>query len=157
MLTLQEKLCVRSKDASFKACCTVNSEIIPLILFTVLTNPPKNLTAVALDPHTVNVTWSPINDTNQNENITNYYIFYRKVNDNVGRWQTRGVPLANASYNLTRLSPKTWYTIRMTTSMSHGNGPATDEVFAQTPEGGMSLKCSLHTLKAYEIMLRLSI
>lgn len=71
------------------------------------------------------------------DNLTNLYIFYRKINDVVGHWESRGIPLANTSYNITRLKPKTWYKIRMTVSVSDGNGPATNEIMIETPEGGI--------------------
>ena len=71
------------------------------------------------------------------QNVTNYYIFYREVKSSIGQWNVRGIPIANSSFNITRLKAVTWYRIRMTVSVSYGNGPASDEIVVQTPEGGM--------------------
>ena len=103
-----------------------------------MSGPPRNLTGVAIDPHTIQVTWLPPRKTNQLKNATNYYIFYRKEKGIIGQWEARGIPLANATaFNITRLYPRTWYKIRMTVSVFDGNGPASDEISIETLEGGI--------------------
>ena len=106
--------------------------------YVVLSSPPQNLTGVAIDPHTIQVTWSPPNNVSQLENATNYYIFYRQKNGIIGQWESRGIPLTNnSSFNITRLKPRTWYKIRITVSVLDGNGPASEEISIQTLEGGI--------------------
>ena len=81
-------------------------------------------------------------------NVTTYFLFYRKKDSNVGVWEVRGISIAAKCFNITRLKPVTWYKVRMTISVSYGNGPASKELLVQTIEGGNGLHILLHNTHA---------
>eukprot|EP00795_Rhopilema_esculentum_P001382 gene1382-15786_t len=105
----------------------------------VLPSPPQNLTATPLDPHSINVCWESLVNVSTISNVTTYFLFYREKDSDVGVWEVRGIPIAAKCFNITHLKPVTWYKVRMTISVSYGNGPASKELLVQTIEGAPSI------------------
>ncbi|XP_065064502.1 uncharacterized protein LOC135690773 [Rhopilema esculentum] len=104
-----------------------------------LPDPPQNLTVSPIDPNTLHLSWMPPKNLSQYSNLTMYYVFYRENYNEVGQWNVRGLPITSTEFNITRLTPVTLYTIRMTVSITNGNGPATKEVLKRTSEGAPSI------------------
>ena len=107
----------------------------PLSLILVITSPPANLTATGLNGTSINLTWTPPSKIELVPNISKYFIFYRPADSQVGLWEMNGAVIGSKSHAITDLKPATEYRIRMTISLTTGNGPASGEVTAKTPDG----------------------
>ena len=112
-------------SAACKTCELFGSLPVP-------SSAPSNVTAVANDATSINVTWDEVPLTNQNGVITGYVVFHKEMT----------APAYTATATIHRgvkiqgLKAATQYAIRVLAYTSNGNGIASQRIVFSTAEKG---------------------
>ena len=81
-------------------------------------SPPQSVTAIAVDPSSLRVTWQQPPEIDHNGPLTGYQIRYGQVGTS-----TSTVSAGSTSYTLTGLTPYVRYTVQVAAVNSDGIGP----------------------------------
>ena len=92
---------------------------------TVPSSPPMNIMVMSAHPASLNISWEPPPEIDQNGPITDYVIRYSRVGSNVTMDET--VTSRNI-YTITELSPFVNYSVEIAAVNVNGTGPFSDPI-----------------------------
>lgn len=87
-------------------------------IFKAPSSPPQSVTATAVDPSSLRVTWQQPPEIDHNGPLTGYQIRYAQVGTS-----TSTVSASSTSYTLSGLTPYVQYTVQVAAVNSDGTGP----------------------------------
>ena len=92
---------------------------------TVPSSAPTNIIVMSAHPASLNISWEPPPEINQNGPITDYVIRYSRVGSNV---TVNEIVASRSIYTITELLPFVNYSVEITAINVNGTGPFSDPV-----------------------------
>ena len=114
---------------------------------TVPSAPPANITVMSAHPGSLNISWEPPEEINQNGPITDYVIRYSRVGSNVTMDE---IVTSSNIYTITELYPFVNYSVEMAATNVNGTGPFSNPIVELSGHEGEDI-CNHETTQCIKL------